>query len=105
MTDILKRLKLRVLALQSVTRQTVTTKYDAELSTEAADTIAALTAERDALRQQLAEAVEALEPFSLEAHAYDPDTGDGDDTVWDRRSCLRIRHLRRARDIIRKVKA
>lgn len=49
MSDLVERLRNRSLALKSVSRQTVTTKYDAELSDEAADEI-------ERLRRELAEA-------------------------------------------------
>lgn len=39
MSDLTERLRNRSLALKSVSRKTVTTKYDAELSDEAADEI------------------------------------------------------------------
>lgn len=42
----------------------------------------------------------ALEPFALEALTYEPDEGDGDDSLWGSSrstSSLRIRHLREAR--------
>jgi hypothetical protein len=44
-SDIVNRLRQREVALRSVTRQTATTKYDAELSGEAADLIESLREE------------------------------------------------------------
>lgn len=45
MSDIVEKLRQRVLALRSASRQTETVKYDAELSGLAADKIEALTRE------------------------------------------------------------
>lgn len=55
MSDIVERLKMRALALRSTKRPTAIAEYDAGLSDEAADTISALTAERDALLAALSE--------------------------------------------------
>lgn len=42
----------------------------------------------------------ALEPFAKEAGCYDPDTGDGDDTVWATPVYFKIRDLREARNAL-----
>lgn len=57
--------------------------------------------DRDSLRAKLERAKEALEPFSLEAHTYDPSTNDGDDVLWmaHKSRFLTIKHLRAARSI------
>ncbi|MBB3411283.1 hypothetical protein FHT87_005236 [Rhizobium sp. BK316] len=46
----------------------------------------------------------ALEPFADEAACYDPDNGDGDDTVWATPAYFKIRDLRRARAALDAVK-
>ncbi|MBM7045425.1 hypothetical protein [Rhizobium lusitanum] len=72
MSEIVERLRQRALALQSVPRQTATTKYDTELSTESADEITRLRAKidymlmeeegSDAAKRELAEILSAFEP-------------------------------------------
>jgi len=48
------------------------------------------------LRARLDEAAKILALFAEEAVRYEPDEGDGDDTLWDKTGCLRIKHLRAA---------
>jgi hypothetical protein len=54
-----------------------------------------------ALRRELEEAREALEPFAEAAHSYDPNEGDGDDIAWSHD--FTIGSLRRARAAIRNL--
>lgn len=56
------------------------------------EAITILEAERDELLKVLA-------PFAAEAPCYDPDTGDGDDSVWATPINFKIRDLRRARTL------
>jgi len=53
-------------------------------------------AEITRLRARLDEAAKILALFAEEAVRYEPDEGDGDDTLWDKTGCLRIKHLRAA---------
>jgi len=83
-SDIVSRLHMRTLALRSVTKATATTKYDAELSEEAATEIASLRREIDAAKHDLErlvainsatlseveEAREALEKIADWCNAY-----------------------------------
>lgn len=56
----------------------------------------AAAAEITRLRARLDEAAKILALFAEEAVRYEPDEGDGDDTLWDKTGCLRIKHLRAA---------
>jgi len=70
-----------------------------------AETISALTSERDALRRQLAEAVEALEPFVILSQAYPVSAWlDNDAAELTYPDCPSVGDLRRARDITRRIK-
>lgn len=70
MTDIVDRLRQRAIALRSVSRQTATTKYDAELSDEAAAEIERLRRSWDKevkLRQSMAKILseQAARPIGI----------------------------------------
>lgn len=98
-----------VFAAQEARKANGADTYPARVLDKAAGVIEALALQLEAMKREMAEkderiaALEArLKPFAEEAACYDPDTGDGDDSVWATPAYFKIRDLRRARALLTK---
>lgn len=77
MSDLIERLNMRALAMRGLVKQTVTTKYDADLCEEAAVEIASLRSQlEEARRDALEKAAITAKLFTTSQHiAFDMQSG------------------------------
>lgn len=96
--------KRRIAALGGPDRE-ANAAYIAACSPDRMREVLAAAREAEALKREIAELREALLPFADEAGCYDPDNGDGDDSLWVTPNYFKIRDLRRARALLSKESA